>query len=85
MASQSTSSGIDSASVRERLPQKPDVPQKTKDANAAHEVVKALNEREQNADKEEREKKTFGRTPDGTGEFPGELVARQCQWRAWIL
>ena len=66
--------------LRERLPaQDPtsDVPQKSE---TAQEAVRALNEQESNDDKDEKDKKTYGRTPDGTGAsfipaFPGPLVA----------
>ncbi|KAK5133729.1 phosphatidylethanolamine N-methyltransferase [Meristemomyces frigidus] len=58
--------GIDASGIRERLPQKPEAPQLAKSIETAHEAVKALNEQEAKQDKDEKEKKTFGRTPDGT-------------------
>ena len=61
--------GIDASGLRERLPQKPDQPQKAESVETAQKAVHQLNEQEKSADKDEKHKKTFGRTPDGTGEY----------------
>lgn len=61
--------GIDVSGLRERLPQNPDKPQKAESAETAQKAVQQLNEQEAKDDKKEEEKKTFGRTPDGTGEY----------------
>lgn len=63
-------SGVDASSLRERLPRNPDTPQKAESVETAQHAVQQLNEQEQKEDKDEAEKKTFGRTPDGTGEYP---------------
>lgn len=60
--------GIDASGLRERLPQKPEVPQKADSAETAQDTVKQLNDQQSKLD--EKEKKTFGRTPDGTGAYP---------------
>lgn len=61
--------GIDASGLRERLPQRPDLPQKAESVETAQQAVHELNEQEKNDDKGEEHKKTFGRTPDGTGEY----------------
>lgn len=61
--------GIDTSGLRERLPQKPDEPIQAESLDAAQDAVKQLNEQEAKGDKEEKHKKTYGRTPDGTGEY----------------
>lgn len=61
------SPGVDASGLRERLLQKPDAPQQAS-PETAHEAVKALNRQEANNGKDEKDRKTFGRTPDGTGE-----------------
>lgn len=60
---------VDASGLRERLLQKPDAPQQASSAESAHEAVKELNTREANNGKDEKDKKTYGRTPDGTGEY----------------
>ena len=61
--------GIDASGIRERLPQKPDAPQKADSVETAQSAVQQLNAQESSEDKDEREKKTYGRTLDGTGEY----------------
>ncbi len=61
--------GIDASGLRERLPQQPDAPIKAIDVDTAQDAVKKLNEDQQRDGKDEKEKKTYGRTPDGTGEY----------------
>ena len=61
--------GIDTSGLRERLPQKPDAPVKAESIETAQDAVKQLNQQEQREDKLEKDKKTYGRTPDGTGEY----------------
>ncbi|KAK4962959.1 phosphatidylethanolamine N-methyltransferase [Elasticomyces elasticus] len=57
--------GADASGLRERLPQKPDVPQKADSIGTAQEAVRALNDGEAAATKDEKDKKTFGRTLSG--------------------
>lgn len=61
--------GVDASGLRERLPNKPEKPQKAESLETAEEAVRALNQQEAANGKEEKDKKTFGRTPDGTGEY----------------
>ena len=58
---------MDASGLRERLPQQPDAPQKASSVETAQDAVKQLNAQEQ--DKDEKEQRTYGRTPDGTGEY----------------
>lgn len=60
-------SGVDAGGLRERLPKKPDVPQQADSTEAAQDAVKTLNNKEEEMGKSEKEKKTYGRTLDGTG------------------
>jgi len=58
----------DVSELRERLPNKPEKPCKAVSIDAAKEVVKELNNAEdKHNDKKSKEKRTYGRTPDGTG------------------
>ena len=61
--------GIDTSGLRERLPQKPDTPVKAESVETAQDAVRQLNQQEQSEDKLDKDKKTYGRTPDGTGEY----------------
>ena len=74
--------GIDTSGLRERLPQNPETPQKAESVQTAEQTVRALNEAEQNDDKAEKDKKTYGRTLDGTGEYmiPGALNLSQAPY-----
>lgn len=54
---------LDPEGLRERS-----VPQRTKTADEARKAVIELNDVEEKSNKDEKDKKTFGRTPDGTGE-----------------
>ena len=70
--------GLDASGLRERLTQKPDAPQQGLSIETASDTVKALNREEEQNGKSEKDKKTYGRTLDGTGEssLPGLLVKR---------
>lgn len=58
--------GPDGSQLRERLPQNAPRPQQTSSPEAAKQAVAGLNAAE--AEREDgREKRTYGRTPDGTG------------------
>lgn len=70
-------SGVDASGLRERLLSKPDAPQQASSSESAHEAVKALNQQEASNGKEEKDKKTYGRTPDGQGEY----LYSQCELR----
>lgn len=59
-----TSVAASEGGVRERIPQ-PDQPAQASSAGDAQDTVKTLNEKE--ADKDDSEKKTYGRTPEGKG------------------
>lgn len=61
--------GVDASGLRERLPNKPEAPQKAESAETAQQAVRALNEQEQADGKEEKDRKTYGRTLDGKGEY----------------
>lgn len=54
----------DANELRQRLPQQPALPRQAKDAKQA---VTDLNEDEAKSSKNDSEKRTYGRTPDGTG------------------
>lgn len=55
--------------LRERLPHRPESPVKAENADVAQEAVQVLNEQEAGQEKDEKDKKTYGRTPDGTGAY----------------
>jgi phosphatidylethanolamine N-methyltransferase len=58
----------DISELRERLSHKPEKPRKAISIEAAKEVVKELNNAEdKHNDSKSKEKRTYGRTPDGTG------------------
>jgi hypothetical protein len=65
--------------LRQRITQDPSIPRRAEDEGAAQEAVSRLNEAESTKQKPEGEKKTFGRTPDGTGKFalPPELFSQR--------
>lgn len=56
-----------SAGLRERLPNDPSKPQQASSVESAKTAVKAMNDKEDATGKSEEEKRTYGRTPDGTG------------------
>lgn len=62
-------SAAENGGLRERLTQKPDAPQKAPSIETASETVKALNREEEKTNKDEKDKKTYGRTLDGIGEL----------------
>ena len=63
-----TSNSPDDASgLRERISQHPSNPQQASDADVAKKTVVVLNDAEERKKTDEQEKRTFGRTPDGTG------------------
>ena len=51
--------------LRDRLPQKPEQPQQASTTDEAQKTVKGLNDQE--STKLDKDKRTYGRTPDGTG------------------
>lgn len=61
--------GMDADGLRQRLPQKPDAPVQAESVETAQDAVQQLNKQEAEDDKDEKHKKTFGRTLDGTGEY----------------
>ena len=69
MSSGSSSLGSNAEGLRERLPHQPKAPTKVDSVDTAQDTVKVLNEQQASEKKDEREKKTFGRTPDGTGAY----------------
>lgn len=69
MADTNEPAGIDASGLRERLSNKPDAPQKALSVDTAQQAVQALNRQEEKENKAEKDKKTYGRTPDGTGEY----------------
>lgn len=68
MAETSQDAGaVEDAELRRRLPQQPAVPQQAHSVDAARQAVVDLNNAEEHAEKDEKEKRTYGRTPNGTG------------------
>lgn len=61
--------GVNVDGLRERLPHQPEAPVKAANVNAAQDAVKVLNDEQAKEEKDEKDKKTFGRTPDGTGAY----------------
>ena len=58
----------DVSELRERLPNKPEIPRKAVSIKAAKDVGKELNStNDKHNDAKSKEKRTYGRTPDGTG------------------
>jgi hypothetical protein len=58
----------DVSELRKRLPNKSEIPRKAVSIEAAKEVVKELNNANgKHNDNKSKEKRTYGRTPDGTG------------------
>jgi len=58
----------DVSELRERWPTKPDIPRKAVSIDTANEVVKERNNTEEKRNNgKSKEKRTYGRTPDGTG------------------
>lgn len=68
MAEANGHAGLDASGLRERLPKQTDAPLQAESVETAQDVVKQLNRQEEEQGKDEKEKKTYGRTPDGTGE-----------------
>ena len=54
--------GLDQDGLRER-----NVPQQACSTTQARQMVQGLNSEQQQNEKDEKDKKTYGRTPDGTG------------------
>jgi len=69
MSSANDGLGVNMEGLRERLPQQPEAPVKAENEQTASDAVRALNEKEAGEQKDEKDKKTFGRTPDGTGAY----------------
>ena len=64
-----SSSNLDAIGLRER-----NVKQQASSAGEAKETVQGLNIDEQHSAQSEKDKKTFGRTPDGTGRYRVQQV-----------
>lgn len=60
--------------LRQRLPNDPAIPRQAESLENARETVMSMNTAEEKADKNEKDKKTYGRTPDGTGMFQSHLA-----------
>ena len=58
---------IDKNELRHRLPQDPGQPQHAPSAHQAQEAVHDMNVAEDESKKDDTEKRTYGRTLDGTG------------------
>lgn len=75
--------------LRQRIAQDPSVPHRAEDEDSAKQAVIKLNEAENDKDKPEGQKKTFGRTPSGTGKwtlarFTETLLSFvRTQWTNW--
>ena len=61
--------GVNMEGLRERRPHQPEAPVKAENVDVAQDAVKVLNEQQASEKKDEKDKKTFGRTPDGTGAY----------------
>lgn len=59
--------GNGDAELRRRLPEQPTVPRQAASVDAARQMVVDLNNAEEEADKSDKDKRTYGRTPNGTG------------------
>lgn len=57
---------LHSSELRQRLPDDPAIPQKAESTETAQETVFQLNTQEEQSSKKDSEKRTYGRTPDGT-------------------
>ena len=73
MSSGTAGLGVNVEGLRERLPHQPGAPVKAENVDAAQDTVKVLNEQQASEEKDEKDKKTFGRTPDGTGAYTRPL------------
>ena len=62
MSAECSANGLGSHSLRER-----NIPQRTPSVEVAQETVQRLNAEEYHSDKDEKNRRTFGRTPDGVG------------------
>ena len=69
MPSGNSGLGVNVEGLRERLPHQPEAAVKAENVNTAQDAVKVLNEQQASEEKDEKDKKTFGRTPDGTGAY----------------
>lgn len=69
MSSGTSGLGLNVEGLRERLPHQPEAPVKAENVEVAQDAVKELNEQQASEEKDEKDKKTFGRTPDGTGAY----------------
>jgi len=66
MSSTARDDNVDATEVRQRLAQQPAIPQQAVEADAKQ-TVSDLNATEEHSTKAEDKKRTYGRTPDGTG------------------
>jgi len=66
MSSTARDDTVDATEVRQRLAQQPALPQQAVEADAKQ-TVSDLNADEEHSSKAEDKKRTYGRTPDGTG------------------
>jgi len=66
MSSTARDDTVDATEVRQRLAQQPALPQQAVEADAKQ-TVSDLNATEEHSFKAEDKKRTYGRTPDGTG------------------
>ena len=73
MSKEAPRNGVDGPGLRER-----NTPQRASTAEIAKETVLDLNAEEYHSDKNARDRKTFGRTPDGVGELPTCSCSGHC-------
>jgi len=57
---------VGGSELRQRLPEQPAIPQQAENPDAARDTVRSLNDEEDKKD-DERDKRTYGRTPSGIG------------------
>jgi len=83
MSASSRDAGTDPQDLRKRLPQQPSTPQQADSSEAARDVVRSLNDAQEESGVDEKAKRTYGRTPDGTGRSL-EASWRLSSWTTWL-
>ncbi|KAK4969881.1 phosphatidylethanolamine N-methyltransferase [Elasticomyces elasticus] len=66
MSADSYDDSLEASGLRERFPKQSSIPQKVESSETAHETAMVLNTAEEKVNKSEKDKKTHGRTLDGT-------------------
>lgn len=77
MSEPNVSTGVDEGGLRERLPHTSEAQCNASSSEGAQDAIRSLSEKEANRDRDEKEKRTYGRTPSGTGAYAKECAC----WR----